>query len=115
MNKTLSRAFARKLKIIRLAERRSQAVFAKETGIGLSTIKNYETGITDVGLSVLEKVITHRDFRKYTLWLMLDDMAPEIGQIAPVVSEAILSSVSNLLDSSSTAPHDAASVTDDDK
>ncbi|OCA56754.1 helix-turn-helix domain-containing protein [Photorhabdus namnaonensis] len=40
----LSNGYAEKLKLIRKAEGLTKVAFAKELGLGLRTVKNYETG-----------------------------------------------------------------------
>lgn len=83
---TLSIDHGEKLKSIRKAEGMTQSDFAETLGIGLSTIKNYETGLKGVGATILDKVANHPQFTKYTLWLMTGSIAPESGQISPVLS-----------------------------
>lgn len=77
------RNFRNKLKQIRKAESLTQADFSNLAGIALSTVKNYERGGQDVGLSVIDKVINHPRFKKYTLWLMTGDLSAASEQIAP--------------------------------
>jgi transcriptional regulator with XRE-family HTH domain len=75
-----------KLKAMRKAEKLTQAAMSSVTGVGLSTIKNYETQGVEIGLSVIERVLSAQVFQKYTLWLMTDKTAPEAGQIAPAIA-----------------------------
>lgn len=83
---TLSIVHGEKLKAIRKAEGMTQSDFAQLLGIGLGTIKNYETGQKGVGVAILDKVVNHPQFTKYTLWIMTGSIAPESGQISPVLS-----------------------------
>lgn len=83
---TMSRGHSDKLRAIRVAEGLTQPAFAELLGIGLSTVKNYETGQKDAGLAIIDKVANHPRFEKYTLWLMTDKTAPAAGQIAPPLS-----------------------------
>lgn len=76
----------KKLKAIREAEGFSQASFAELTGINIGVIKNCEGGRTGTGVSVIDRILETRDFKKYTMWLMTGDTAPEIGQISPALS-----------------------------
>lgn len=85
----MSSDYQKKLRLIRKAEGLTQAVMAKETGISLSSIRNYETGGQDIGLTIIERVIQLPRFMKYTLWLMTDQTAPEAGQIAPTGHEKL--------------------------
>ncbi|MFP7605282.1 helix-turn-helix domain-containing protein [Serratia quinivorans] len=83
---SLSRSHAEKLKLIRKAEGLTQATFANEVGLGLSTVRNYETGQREVGLSIVDKVINHPRFEKYMMWLMSDKTSEAAGQISPTLS-----------------------------
>lgn len=76
----------KKLKAIREAEGFSQASFAELTGINIGVIKNYEGGRTGVGVTVIDRVLETRDFKKYMMWLMSGDIAPEAGQVSPALS-----------------------------
>lgn len=83
---TLSSSYAEKLKLIRKAEGLIQVAFAKELGLGLSTVRNYETGHREAGLSIIDKVTHHPRFERYALWLMTDKTSKAAGQISPVLS-----------------------------
>lgn len=85
----MSSNYHKKLRLIRKAEGITQAAMATETGISLSSIRNYETGGQDIGLTIIERVIAVPRFTKYTLWLMTDKTAPEAGQIAPAGHEEL--------------------------
>lgn len=82
----MSSQYEKKLRDIRKAEGYSQASFAELTGINIGTIKNYESGKREVGLSVIDRIIQLQQFKKYTMWLMTGDVAPEVGQISPALS-----------------------------
>ncbi|MFQ6250689.1 MULTISPECIES: helix-turn-helix domain-containing protein [Yersinia] len=84
----MSSDYAEKLRQIRKAEGLTQAAFAEELGLGLSTVKNYETGQRDPGLSIIDKVINHPKFRKYMMWLMSNnnETSEAAGQISPALS-----------------------------
>ncbi|EKP5709116.1 TPA: helix-turn-helix transcriptional regulator [Pseudomonas aeruginosa] len=75
--------FATKLKAMRAQERVTQAEFAALTGISISTVKKYEGASFEMGYGALTKVLGHERFKKYTLWLMIGETAPECGQVAP--------------------------------
>lgn len=79
----MSRNYHKKLRAIRKAEGLTQAAMASETGIALSSIRNYESGGSDVGLSIIERVLDTSRFQKYTMWLMTGQSAPDAGQVAP--------------------------------
>lgn len=82
----MSSSYGEKLKEIRKAEGLTQPAFAEITGVSLGAIRNYETGQREVGLSVLDKIIKHERFTKYTLWLMTGVSTPETGQVSPALS-----------------------------
>lgn len=69
-----------KLKAIRKAEGLTQAKFSEISGIALGTVKNYESGHKDPGLSIVMRVTNTPLFKKYTLWLMTGDTSPQAGQ-----------------------------------
>lgn len=75
-----------KLKAIRKAEGLTQAKFSEISGIALGTVKNYESGHKDPGLSIVMRVTNTPLFKKYTLWLMTGDTSPQAGQIAPALT-----------------------------
>ena len=75
-----------KLKAIRKAEGLTQAKFSEISGIALGTVKNYESGHKDPGLSIVMRVTNTPLFKKYTLWLMTGDTSPQAGQIAPALA-----------------------------
>lgn len=76
---------AEKLKAIRVKEGLTQAELCQATGLSLSSYKKYELALRlEVSSVALLKVTNHPRFKKYTLWLMTGDVAPECGQISPV-------------------------------
>lgn len=83
---TSSRSHAKKLRDMRIAEGITQAAFAEMMEIGLGTVRNYESGQREAGMGIIDKVVNHPQFAKYTLWLMTDKTAPAAGQIAPTLS-----------------------------
>lgn len=82
----MSTMYGKKLRLIRLTEGLTQMQMRDTTGISLGSIKNYETG-REVGLSIIERVVAHPQFQKYTLWLMTGETAIRAGQIAPKGAE----------------------------
>ncbi|TXE33501.1 helix-turn-helix transcriptional regulator [Serratia marcescens] len=82
----MSSDHAKKLKLIRKAEGLTQAAFSEMLGIGLSTVKNYEGGRREVGLSIIDKVTNHPQFEKYMMWLMSNKTSEVAGQISPTLS-----------------------------
>ncbi|WET40540.1 helix-turn-helix domain-containing protein [Citrobacter enshiensis] len=75
-----------KLRAIRKAEGLTQAKFCEISGVALSSLKNYEGGHKEPGLQIVKQVVNAAPFKKYTLWLMTDETAPEAGQISPAVA-----------------------------
>lgn len=75
---------AAKLKAIRASERVTQTEFCELLGFSISTYKKYEASMFEMGYGALSKVVNHPRFMKYTLWLMIDQVAPECGQVSPV-------------------------------
>jgi len=77
-----------KLKEVRLTERLTQTEICEITGVYLNTWKGYEYGRSKSVSSVeLLKITMHPRFKKYALWLVTDDVAPECGQISPVIGQ----------------------------
>ncbi|HHT7588586.1 TPA: helix-turn-helix domain-containing protein [Klebsiella pneumoniae] len=74
-----------KVRAIREAEGLSQSKFCEIIGLPLSTLKKYESGSFEPGGNALVKITTHPIFNKYTLWLMTDKTAPEVGQVEPTI------------------------------
>lgn len=82
----MSSTHAQRLREIRKAESLTQAEFSKLVGIALSTVKNYERGGQEVGLSIIDKVTNTPRLEKYTMWLMNGKTNEAAGQISPALS-----------------------------
>ncbi|HGE8356109.1 TPA: helix-turn-helix domain-containing protein [Serratia marcescens] len=82
----MSSGYGEKLKAVRNAEKLTQPELAQLTGVSLGAIRNYETGQREVGLGVLDKIVKHPQFEKYTMWIMTGKTMPEVGQICPALS-----------------------------
>jgi len=80
--------YGRKLRAIRSAEGLTQQSFSDLTGFGISTVKNYESGQKQAGLSVIKRVLEIETFQKYTLWLMLNKTTEAAGQISPALTHS---------------------------
>ena len=61
----------------------SRPKFAELLGVPPTTLKNYELGYREVGGAFLVALAHQEELHKFTLWLLLDKIAPEIGQISP--------------------------------
>lgn len=75
--------YRNKLRQIRKDEGLTQSELAKELSISVGSIRNYESGFRDIGLSIITKFTRHPHFKKYTLWLMTGDLSAASEQIAP--------------------------------
>lgn len=76
-----------KIRAIRESEGLTRDEFGAVLDIPIGTLKRYETNrIGSIGGDVLMKITQHVKFKKYTMWLMTGDVAPEVGQISPVLS-----------------------------
>ena len=77
-----------KIKKIRESEGMAQFDFCVATGINISTLRNCEQGRRlSLGSTELLKITQHPKFEKYTLWLMTDQTAPQIGQVSPELEQ----------------------------
>ncbi|WP_406706086.1 helix-turn-helix domain-containing protein [Sodalis sp.] len=85
---TLSTDYAKKLRAIRKSEKLTQQQFSKLVGVPLNTIKNYESGQKTARSEIMERVLKVKIFKKYTMWLLHDEVLPEAGQIQPALSHS---------------------------
>lgn len=77
-----------RIRLIRNAEGLSQEAFAREIGMVYQTLRNYEGGRRQsIGSEQLAKITTHPRFKKYALWLVTGETAPESGQISPEIEQ----------------------------
>ena len=72
-----------KIKAIRKKVGATQTDFAESLSIPLSTLKKYESGHSNIALPVITKITQHEVYKKFALWLLTDDIAPESGQVSP--------------------------------
>ncbi|HDL7370457.1 TPA: helix-turn-helix transcriptional regulator [Yersinia enterocolitica] len=78
---------AEKLKIMRESERiTSRAEAADLLGIPQNALWRYETGDSVPKGDVIMKILNHPRYKKYALWFMTGEVAPEAGQIAPALA-----------------------------
>ncbi|EBG4562145.1 helix-turn-helix transcriptional regulator [Salmonella enterica] len=75
-----------KLRAIRKAEGLTQVKFCEISGVALSSLKNYEGGHKEPGFQIVKQIVNAPQFKKYTLWIMTDETAPQAGQIAPALA-----------------------------
>lgn len=83
----MKRQYGEQLRAIRNAEGLTPSAMAEQTGINLITLKKYEAG-HEIELSMIERILFHEQFRKYTLWLMIGKTSETAGQIAPALSHS---------------------------
>ena len=72
-----------KIRHIRETMGLSRPKFAELLGVPPTTLKNYELGYREVGGAFLVALAHQEQLHKFTLWLLSDKIAPEIGQISP--------------------------------
>ncbi len=72
-----------KLRLIREAEGLGRGDFSKITGVSKRTIESIENKGTDPRASYLSEVCSV--FPEYALWLMLNEINIEIGQVSPKI------------------------------
>ncbi|WP_273837976.1 helix-turn-helix domain-containing protein [Providencia rettgeri] len=82
----MSTDYAKKLLCIRKAENLTQQRFSDLTKIPLNTIKKYETGHQPAGAATMESVIQTDEFKKYAMWLTINQTFEAAGQISPPLS-----------------------------
>ncbi|ANI30021.1 repressor [Yersinia entomophaga] len=75
-----------KVKLIRESERINRKEFSELTGVNYATLSSYENGAKGMSLEMTMRILNHPRFKKYTLWFMTDQIAPESGQIAPALA-----------------------------
>ncbi|HGJ5856519.1 helix-turn-helix domain-containing protein [Arsenophonus nasoniae] len=87
MNAVSSSSIGKKIRDIREAEGLTRKEFFELTGIPIKTQTYYETNRREgVGSNILFKITKHPRFKKYTMWLMTDEIESSTGQIAPALA-----------------------------
>jgi transcriptional regulator with XRE-family HTH domain len=73
--------YGRKIKILRESINKTQADFSEMTGISLSTLKKVEAGFSNVGISVIDKIIATPTLYEHVLWFMTgkENLNVELG------------------------------------
>ncbi len=82
----MSMSIGEKLVLIRKSEYMTRQQFSDATGVPLGTLRFYETGRSVPPTDVSMKMLNQPQFLKYMLWFMSDKIAPEAGQVAPVLA-----------------------------
>ena len=76
-----------KLKLMRESERlTSRPEVARMLGIGNDALWRYEENKTVPSTEVITNILNHPRSEKYALWFITGKIAPESGQIAPVLA-----------------------------
>ena len=80
----MSMPMGKKIRLIRDAEGLTRPQFSEESGIYIETLKSWESkASSSIASDKLELITNSEKFKKYALWLITGDTAPEIGQISP--------------------------------
>ncbi|MGA7587036.1 MAG: helix-turn-helix transcriptional regulator [Rouxiella badensis] len=82
----MSSSLGDKLVVMRESERLNRRELSDLVGIPYGTLTYYETGRSTPPTDVTMRLLSHPQFRKYTLWFMSGQTAPEAGQIAPALA-----------------------------
>lgn len=78
-----------KIKAIRLFFKETQEVFSRNTTISIGTLRNIERGNNTPTYSILRNLTYSEEYGHFTLWLMSDSIAPEIGQTDIELAEEV--------------------------
>ena len=62
--------YGKKIRILRESLSKTQTEFADMTSISLSTLKKVEGGFSNVGISIIDKIIATPSLKEHILWLM---------------------------------------------
>lgn len=79
-------SFGKKLKAIIKEEGCTTKEFAEKIDIPVSTLTRYLYDKSDAPSSVVAKIASHIDFRKYTMWLLTGEVEEDSEQVSPKVS-----------------------------
>ncbi|MHB2063508.1 helix-turn-helix transcriptional regulator [Serratia marcescens] len=80
-------SIAERLKVMRESERlTSLPETAKLLGLNRDALWRYEAGKTIPNAEVIEKILSHPRFEKYTMWFITGKAAPQAGQIVPALA-----------------------------
>lgn len=80
-----------KIQVIRKTETLTQEQMCDVTGLKLGTLRGVERKNSEQKPSsdFLMAITTSETFKKYTLWLMTDDVCPECGQVSPEIAQEL--------------------------
>lgn len=77
----MKKTVGEKIELIRGKSTRDE--FGQKVDLSSSTLRNIERRGSEPGYDILKRITNHKDYYPYTLWLMTDKTAPEIGQYQP--------------------------------
>ncbi|MGY3895148.1 helix-turn-helix domain-containing protein [Aeromonas enterica] len=84
----MSNNVGKKIRLMRESELINRKQLSDITGIPYTSLVYYESDKNSPDVQVVMKILNHPRFTKYTLWFMTDEVAPEAGQIAPVLAHS---------------------------
>lgn len=64
----------------------SQKIFAEEIGVSLGTVEQYLSGKRVPAGDVIIKIVSHEQFKKYTIWLLTGEVEEGSDQVSPKLS-----------------------------
>lgn len=77
-----------KLKLMRESERLNRREMSELVDIPYGSMTGYELERMKMTLEVGMKIFNHPRFKKYMMWFMTGDTAPDSGQIAPALAHS---------------------------
>ena len=89
----------KKIKAVRIAEGLSQPKMAQLVEIPIGSLRDWEQGRGIPRSDYLIKITAHERFKKYALWLTIDEVLPESGQISPDYSILLELGIADIEDS----------------
>jgi len=85
----INMTYSKKIRVLRESLKLNQIEFSKKTSIPLSTLRKVETGHSNVGLTIIEKIIKVPELERYTHWLMSNDIPSESGLNSGIESNQV--------------------------
>lgn len=82
----MSTPISEKLALVRESERMTKKEFAELVCVPYGTYVYYESGRNIPSTEIVMKIFKQQKLEKYALWFFTDKIAPEAGQIAPVLA-----------------------------
>ncbi|WP_310598507.1 helix-turn-helix transcriptional regulator [Aeromonas aquatica] len=82
----MSTPISEKLALVRESERMTKKEFAELVSVPYGTYVYYESGRNVPSTEIVMRIFNNPRLEKYALWFFTDKIAPESGQIAPVLA-----------------------------